>query len=156
MIRTHYIRYCLIIIVIIIFKVKFSSDGYRLYTGARKDNQLFAWDTRNMNTHLFTFHREVATNQRIEFDLIVEEQQQLLFSGGTDGVIRVWDTLIGDIVGGYMLHPDSIPGCSLHPSRPLLATTSGQRHPDQVISMDEEEIITENSLKVWDFGKRLD
>ena len=76
-----------------------------------------------------------------------------LGSGGTDGVIRVWN-MLGDIVGGYMLHPDSVPGCSIHPCQPLVATSSGQRYPEQVNDAMEEDLITENSLKIWNFGKR--
>lgn len=62
--------------------------------------------------------------------------------------------MLGDIVGGYMLHPDSVPGCSIHPRQPLVANSSGQRYPEQVNDAMEEDLITENSLKIWNFGNR--
>ena len=109
-----------------------------------------------MSKPLFTLNREVATNQRIEFDLTPHH----IVSGGTDGVIRVWDVVTGDIVGGYMLHPDSVPGCSVHPRAPILATTSGQRHALNVDTHDDDEDgnggsnCRENSMKIWNFGVR--
>ena len=65
-------------------QVKFSADGTKLFTGARKDNKLLGWDTRQLRSPLFTLHREVATNQRIEFDLTPD--QQLIISG----MVKFW------------------------------------------------------------------
>eukprot|EP00088_Acartia_fossae_P000431 TRINITY_DN1017_c0_g1_i4.p1 TRINITY_DN1017_c0_g1~~TRINITY_DN1017_c0_g1_i4.p1 ORF type:complete len:585 (+),score=64.48 TRINITY_DN1017_c0_g1_i4:30-1784(+) len=139
-----------------ITQVKFSPDGSRLYTGARKDDQIHAWEMRQLSKPIFTLNREVSTNQRIEFDITPHH----VISGGTDGVIRVWDVGTGDIVGGYMLHPDSVPGCSVHPRAPILATTSGQRHAlnmDTLGDQDEDNersSCRENSMKIWNFGVR--
>jgi len=133
-----------------ITQVKFSDDGTRLYSGARKDDQIFVWDTRSMQKPMHILHRAVSTNQRIEFDVVRDH----VVSGGSDGVIRVWDHS-GDIINGYMLHPDSIPGCSVHPTEELLATCSGQRHADNSFLPDiQDSPLIENSVKIWNFGKR--
>ena len=58
-----------------------------------------------MHKPVSILYRAASTNQRIEFDVIGD----YVVSGGSDGVIRVWDHN-GDIINGYMLHPDSIPG----------------------------------------------
>jgi len=136
-----------------ITQVKFSDDGTRLYTGARKDDQILVWDTRNMHKPVSILYRAASTNQRIEFDVIGD----YIVSGGSDGVIRVWDHN-GDVINGYMLHPDSIPGCSVHPKEGLIATSSGQRHADYSFLSEipqENSPLTENSVKIWNFSKRL-
>lgn len=47
----------------------FSPDGPCLYTGARMDHEIICWDLRNPGKVLFSLYRNVATNQRIYFDL---------------------------------------------------------------------------------------
>lgn len=73
--------------------MKFSSDGNRLFTGARKDNKLLAWDVRNVTVPLFTFNRNVETNQKIYFDL--SWSGQWLMSGDTNGTLHVYDMEYG-------------------------------------------------------------
>ncbi|XP_051851754.1 telomerase Cajal body protein 1 isoform X2 [Antechinus flavipes] len=76
----------------------FHPDGNRLFSGARKDDELLCWDLRQPGHLLLSLNREVSTNQRIYFDLD-----------------------------------------PLHPSMPLLATSSGQRvFPEPTNSEDEE------------------
>jgi WD40 repeat protein len=128
-------------------QVSFSPDNRRLYSGARKDDDILCWDIRNTSQLLYSLQREVSTNQRIGFGFAGDH----LVSGGTDGCIRIWDSL-GEIVSGYLLHPDSVPGLSVHPTLPLIATSSGQRHSDPKSVMEETELIAENSLKIWNFS----
>ena len=64
----------------------FSSDGNKLYSGARKDSDIFCWDVRNPGKILRTFKRDVQTNQRIYFDL--DENCKYLCSGNNDGIIN--------------------------------------------------------------------
>lgn len=61
----------------------------KLVSGSRKDNKLLVWDIRYYNRPLNILSREVDTNQRIYFD--ISPCGKYLVSGGTDGVVKVWD-----------------------------------------------------------------
>lgn len=139
--------------------MKFSNDGVSLYSGARKDNQLIQWDMRNFNKPIQILKRHVTTNQKIYFDLtsssiIGIENNNCLISGDTKGVIHAWDLNNNYNENVYQLHEDCCNGISLHPKKPILATTSGQYH----FLTEEEETngqITkkyENSLTLWWYG----
>ncbi|XP_037036519.1 telomerase Cajal body protein 1 homolog [Bradysia coprophila] len=134
--------------------MKFSSDGNRLITGARKDNKLIGWDLRNVTVPLFNLSRTVATNQRIYFD--ISSSDQWLVSGDTDGILHVFDVEYGTKNGKfpdyqYKLHHDSCNGVSLHPTRPIFATSSGQHHfidTEEGVALRSAE-TQENSLIFW-------
>ncbi|XP_006899198.1 PREDICTED: telomerase Cajal body protein 1 [Elephantulus edwardii] len=122
----------------------FHPDGNHLFSGARKDAELLCWDLRQSGHPLWTLSREVATNQRIYFDL--DQTGQFLVSGSTGGAVSVWD-LSGaaeasgkpELVLSFLPQKDCTNGVSLHPSLPLLATASGQRvFPEPTDSEDEE------------------
>ena len=80
-----------------------------------------------------------------------------VFAGGTDGCVRVWDGE-GTPLAGYLLHPDCVNGVAVHPSRPLLATASGQRQvsfktiDDDNYDDDDDVSWSDNSVRVWDFS----
>ncbi|XP_023412189.2 telomerase Cajal body protein 1 isoform X1 [Loxodonta africana] len=123
----------------------FHPDGNRLFSGARKDAELLCWDLRWPGHPLWSLSREVATNQRIYFDL--DPTGQFLVSGSTGGAVSVWD-LSGALedsgkpepVLSFLPQKDCTNGVSLHPSLPLLATASGQRvFPEPMESGDEGE-----------------
>ncbi|XP_051923954.1 telomerase Cajal body protein 1 [Hippocampus zosterae] len=110
----------------------FSPDGYYLYTGGRKDPEILCWDLREPGQVVFSLKRNVATNQRIYFDL--DPSGRYLLSGGTEGEVSVWDTQ--NPPGGeellqpqlrFQAHWDCTNGISIHPFMPLVATSSGQR-----------------------------
>ncbi|KAF1380464.1 hypothetical protein PFLUV_G00164010 [Perca fluviatilis] len=112
----------------------FSPDGNYLYTGGRKDPEILCWDLREPGKVLFSLKRNVATNQRIYFDL--DLSGRYLLSGNTEGVVSVWDTLTAPPDGNedllqpqlrFQAHWDCTNGVSIHPFMPLLATSSGQR-----------------------------
>ena len=51
-------------------QVQFSRDGNFLYTGARRDADIFCWDVRYAADVVYRLQREAAgTNQRIHFDI---------------------------------------------------------------------------------------
>ncbi|XP_036968674.1 telomerase Cajal body protein 1 [Acanthopagrus latus] len=112
----------------------FSPDGNYLYTGGRKDPEILCWDLREPGKVVFSLKRNVATNQRIYFDL--DLSGRYLLSGDTEGVVSVWDTQTAPPdVNEELLQPqlrfqahwDCTNGISIHPFMPLLATSSGQR-----------------------------
>ncbi|XP_042256787.1 telomerase Cajal body protein 1 [Thunnus maccoyii] len=112
----------------------FSPDGNYLYTGGRKDPEILCWDLREPSKVVFSLKRNVATNQRIYFDL--DLSGRYLLSGDTEGVVSVWDTQTAPPDGNeellqpqlrFQAHWDCTNGISIHPFMPLLATSSGQR-----------------------------
>ncbi|XP_034532299.1 telomerase Cajal body protein 1 [Notolabrus celidotus] len=112
----------------------FSPNGNYLYTGGRKDPEILCWDLREPGKVVFSLKRNVATNQRIYFDL--DQSGRYLLSGDTEGVVSVWDTLTASTDGEeellqpqlrFKAHWDCTNGISIHPFMPLLATSSGQR-----------------------------
>ena len=53
-----------------IVQVDFSKDGNYLYTGARRDTDIFCWDIRYTSDVVYRLQRDAAdTNQRIQFDI---------------------------------------------------------------------------------------
>ncbi|GAB1605481.1 telomerase Cajal body protein 1 isoform X1 [Argonauta hians] len=141
----------------------FSPDGTKIFSGGRKDPEILCWDLRNPGRILCVAPRQVETNQRIYFDL--SQSSQHLISGNHNGTISVWDTL--DIphnqssaeeecklspLLSYTAHCDGVNGVSLHPTCPLLASSSGQRHI--LVDEDSEEEVPEsysNDLRIWWF-----
>ncbi|XP_071772365.1 telomerase Cajal body protein 1 [Centroberyx gerrardi] len=112
----------------------FSPDGNYLYTGGRKDPEILCWDLREPGKVVFSLKRNVATNQRIYFDL--DMSGRYLLSGDTEGVVSIWDTQTAPSDGSEELlqpqlqfqgHWDCTNGISIHPFMPLLASSSGQR-----------------------------
>ncbi|KAL1498038.1 hypothetical protein ABEB36_008898 [Hypothenemus hampei] len=67
----------------------FSADGFRLYSGARKDKDVVCWDLRVPGRPMFVLNRECNTNQKISIDLSMDNKW--LVSGGTDGKVQVWN-----------------------------------------------------------------
>nr|CAG4645552.1 EOG090X06W9 [Lynceus sp. MCZ IZ 141354] len=159
--------------------LKFSPDGTKLYSGGRKDPEILCWDLRSPGKILYNFQREVATNQRIYFDL--DPSGSFLVSGSTSGNVRIWDSLNGDEISepeecvqvqgaSWNLHSDCVNGISLHSWLPILASTSGQRHfaePVHDSDPDSEDpdapLLTkkymkrsqENAVKLWWLGDPL-
>lgn len=69
--------------------MKFTPNGLQLVSGARKDDRLLVWDIRYYRRPLNILSRVVNTNQRIYFD--ISPCGKYLVSGGTDGILRVWN-----------------------------------------------------------------
>nr|CAB3267763.1 telomerase Cajal body protein 1-like [Phallusia mammillata] len=157
--------------------LKFSADGNRLYSGARKDGSIKCWDMRWLNTPLLQFNRQVTTNQRIHFDLVYNGEilkETELIAGSTDGNIVLWNlkeaipeaetdvancqVLDTQPVYAFKGHNDCVNGCSVHPYLPILLTSSGQRHFANPVDSDDEDTETllsqnnineENMIKLW-------
>jgi len=150
-----------------ITQVKFTYDGYYLLTGGRKDPEIQCWDLRDTTRPLFKMLRNVLTNQTIQFD--IDRYGSYVASGDTNNNINVWDLndifkLVQDDVISYtpkhqfVAHGDAVNAVSIHPTLPLFASTSGQRHfivDDSDSDSMETEIPVcrrygiENCLKLW-------
>lgn len=78
--------------------MKFRPDGLRLVSGARKDHRLLVWDIRYYRKPLNILTRAVDTNQRVYFD--ISPCGKYLVSGGTNGIIKVWDSTKEDWSSG--------------------------------------------------------
>nr|CAG4643987.1 EOG090X06W9 [Lepidurus arcticus] len=143
----------------------FSPDGTKLFSGGRKDSEILGWDLRNPGQILHVLQRSVDTNQRVYFDL--DNQGRYLFSGNSNEKVSVWDlqsntnpstdssTNLSSVLE-FEAHQDCVNGISLHPSLPIIATSSGQRHfpsvdddDDSSVLLNFESIREENSLKLW-------
>ncbi|CAH1636801.1 unnamed protein product [Spodoptera littoralis] len=138
-------------------QVKFTPDGRYLVSGARKDNRLLLWDIRYYRRPLNILPRVVETNQRVYFD--ISPCGKYLVSGGTDGVLKVWDEEqvhwrsalevtehMGDTATyKFPLHKDCCNSISIHPLRPILATGSGQYHLRRPMTSPEPKINNQDS-----------
>lgn len=143
--------------------LRFSADGRCVFSGGRKDPEILCWDVRHPGQVLTSLRRNIATNQRIYFDM--ESSGRYLLSGDTQGVVSVWDMSSPPEDGvlspalQFQAQKDCVNGISLHPSLPILATASGQRKfPESEESEDEsqKEVARvkrgnagENALQLW-------
>ncbi|KAM9718179.1 telomerase Cajal body protein 1 [Menidia menidia] len=149
----------------------FSPDGNYLYTGGRKDPDILCWDLRDPGKVVFSLKRNVATNQRIYFDL--DQSGRHLLSGDTEGVVSVWDAQAAPPDDNeellqpqltFKAHWDCTNGISIHPFMPLLATSSGQRQfpwpgdsegdsasdtEGAEAVMSQPEVQHDNALSLW-------
>ncbi|XP_073946316.1 telomerase Cajal body protein 1-like [Choristoneura fumiferana] len=156
--------------------MKFTPDGLKLVSGARKDHRLLVWDIRYYRKPLNILNRIMDTNQRVYFD--VSPCGKYLVTGGTDGILKVWDVdnvnwksaldvtdvERDNVTFKFPLHKDCCNSVSIHPFRPILATGSGQYHfKDPIQDEDGTEINglsedlkyschPENSLVFWWIG----
>ncbi|XP_065644497.1 uncharacterized protein LOC100205627 isoform X11 [Hydra vulgaris] len=148
-----------------ITQVQFTNDGCYLFSGGRKDNELFCWDMRNTVEPVFKLSREVNTNQRIQFD--IDRSDSYVFTGNTTHSIgfynlhRIFENLKDDEcyfkpTRMFQAHEDAVNSVSLHPSLPLLVSTSGQRHffvddsSDSDSSGDKPTARKiDNSMRIW-------
>ncbi|XP_040271158.1 telomerase Cajal body protein 1 isoform X2 [Bufo bufo] len=141
----------------------FSADGRCVFSGGRKDPEILCWDVRHPGQVLTSLRRSVTTNQRVYFD--TDSLGRYLVSGDTEGVVSVWDMSSPPVEGvlspalQFQAQTDCVNGVSLHPSLPILATTSGQRKfPESEDSEDESHQEAEgakrsrageNALQLW-------
>ncbi|KAG7170653.1 telomerase Cajal body protein 1-like [Homarus americanus] len=159
--------------------VQFSADGTKLFSGTRKNNEIWCWDMRNPGKLLCAYEREVSTNQRIYFDL-EPQHSRFLISGNTKGEVLKWDLeehginettkygythIVHQPSSSFTAHRDCTNGISINPYCPIIATSSGQRHFPEPVSEYEsdsssesdvpkplftrQKIVRESTVKLW-------
>jgi WD domain, G-beta repeat len=100
--------------------------GNFVYSGARRDPHILCWDVRYTGECLYRLAGHAADSaQRVGFD--IEPSGRLLFAGGTDGHVRVYDLAEGSLVREVRVAEDTVSCVSVHPTLPLLLTASGHR-----------------------------
>ncbi|XP_068200525.1 telomerase Cajal body protein 1 isoform X2 [Palaemon carinicauda] len=143
--------------------IQFSSDGTKLFSGSRMNNEMLCWDLRNPGKLLWSFRREVKTNQRIYFDLEPHSSNYLI-SGTTNGTVLKWNLQDLPFPDGdepitiktsakFVAHKDCCNGVSLNPHYPVLATSSGQRHFPEPQSFSGSESNSEDDGPLFVYGK---
>ncbi len=110
-----------------------------LYSGARKDPNICAWDLRHTAKPLLhCYVRSSNTNQRMIFD--VNEHDSLLAAGCCDGTVSVYDLGTNALVGSLPTHQDAVSCVQFSPISPdVMLTASGQRHYEKVSEKGKSE-----------------
>ncbi|GFO31817.1 WD repeat-containing, antisense to tp53 [Plakobranchus ocellatus] len=145
----------------------FSPDGNRLFTGARKDNEILCWDMRHLGSIYFSALRDVRTNQRMYFD--ITRSGRYMTSGNDDGTVTFWDlsrsteeisgrTYLKPIAQ-FQAHNDCVNGVSFDPSGNFLASASGQRHFRNFDKADSGSNSSDDDdsddMPIWDFSLKI-
>jgi WD40 repeat protein len=126
--------------------LQFSGDGSRLYSAGRKSEELLCWDMRHLGQILFSMKRPASTNQRLLFAL--NASSKYLVSGDQNGFVHWWDVKQFESGAQFSclepsvsvkLEDDCLNGVGIHPSLPILATSSGQRQFRQLLLTDDQD-----------------
>lgn len=124
--------------------LRFSACGNYLYTGGRRDENMYCWDARYVSGAVYAMRRATkTTNQRIFFD--VEPCGRHLGTGGEDGCVRLYDLRDGSEAGRYEVARDTVNGCQFHPNLPFLATASGHRRYSLAPLSDSDDDLNDSS-----------
>uniref|UniRef100_A0A1B0AAL4 WD repeat-containing protein 79 n=1 Tax=Glossina pallidipes TaxID=7398 RepID=A0A1B0AAL4_GLOPL len=123
------------------------NGNWYLFSGARKDSNIFQWDMRNYKQPVSVFERNVSTNQRIYFDL----KREWLVSGNTTGSLTIWSLEDSAKTAQLPIHADCCNGANFHPSLPILATSSGQYHFVDVTHDEKETKQVKETEKFVDY-----
>jgi WD40 repeat protein len=123
-----------------ITQVQFSPDGHYLLTCARNSNELLVWDIRGTGQVLHRLYRPGKTTQRIQFDT----EKNSVYTGGTDGVVRVYDIKTASVEAEWKASESTVAGCSIRDH--VLAVGTGQR---EFRVFEDEEVIQDSKLQLW-------
>ncbi|PQE26310.1 wd repeat-containing 79 protein [Rutstroemia sp. NJR-2017a BBW] len=110
-----------------------SRCGKYMWVAERKSRGVLVYDVRVTGKLVCWLEgREGDTNQRLGVDSFEGENGLEIWSGGTDGVVRIWEG-VGSQEGGckrnweWKAHDDPISSTVLHNTGTVVATCSGQR-----------------------------
>ncbi|TGO51815.1 hypothetical protein BCON_0154g00350 [Botryotinia convoluta] len=133
-------------------EVGWSSCGRYLWVAERKSRGVLVYDVRVTGKLVAWLEgREAETNQRMGVDSFEGEKGMEIWTGGTDGVVRVWEG-VGRKEGGvkcdweWKAHDDPIGSTVLHPSGTVIATCSGQRAETNIdVDVNDDDTSDEDS-----------
>ena len=112
-----------------------------MFSGARRDAAILCWDVRYTGECLYRLQPHAAASaQRIAFD--IEPSGKLLFAGGTDGHVRVYDVAQGSLEREIVAAKDTVSCVSVHPTETLLLTASGHRRFVDIESDSDDSVAT--------------
>jgi WD40 repeat protein len=114
-------------------QVLWSACGRYLLVVERQSRGVLVYDVRVTGRLVaWCSGRKAETNQRIGVDVFGGEKGSEIWSGGTDGVVKVWES-VGMSEGAmestweWAAHEDAVGGVAVHPGGSVVATSSGQR-----------------------------
>ncbi|KAK8240094.1 WD40-repeat-containing domain protein [Phyllosticta capitalensis] len=131
--------------------VRWCPGGSYLYAAELNSDVIYMYDIRNTGRCLGKLTgRQAKTAQRVDFDIAPRTDVAgnwdgyNIVSGGTDGIVRVWETpheKEGDIkhTHEWQAHEETVSGVAVNPWYPMLATSAGQWRWS-----DEEEYASES------------
>lgn len=138
-------------------QLKFAPDKeYSLYSASRRSDSILTWDLRMLSDNqdatpvrgIGSFPAALNTNQRLEFDL--SDDGSMLFVGGVDQCVRIYDTQSGKLVDKIDQLDDTTNGVSFtrlsnHTSYLAVATGSRRFPQDNDDGSEEDEHQGEDS-----------
>ena len=113
-----------------ISQVKFSEDGWYVYSAARKEQYIKKWDLRNGKDITCYGPRENCTNQRLYFD----NDSKYLYCGDQLGNLSIFDIESGTLMTKIDLYTKcAISSVSINPLDHSLSYSFGERSFDEDI-----------------------
>ncbi|KAG5513855.1 hypothetical protein PMAC_000477 [Pneumocystis sp. 'macacae'] len=126
-------------------------DDYKLLVVSRKSEKMSIWDIRTFSCIKTLGPRFAMTQQRMTVDI----WNDYIIAGNIDGIVRIWND--DKIVLEWKAYNDVVTSSVVHPSYPLVATSSGSRKYKKYFNKYENDKNIffqnyDNSIKLWDLS----
>lgn len=127
--------------------IAFSPDGERL-AAASKNGSPRIWNLKSGE-----IERDLRGHGGAVFATAFADRS-ILFSGGTDGVVGVWDTTRGELVDRFFGHDNRIASIAVRPNGRELATCSADR-TIRVWKLATDDSFEDADSSKYDYGMTL-